>query len=306
MTRLQSDCRNVLLRRMTADDFARLADSLEMVELPHREPLGRPGQSTEHVYFPETGVGSITSNREPMRIEIGLVGREGFIGIPVLLGDGAWPAASFVQIPGTFLKMPADVFRAATLASPSLQSLALRYVQAYIAQVSSTAIANASFNVEQRLARWLLMASDRVDGFELTLTHEFLAMMLGVRRPGVTVGTHVLEGEHAIRATRGRIQVVNRGKLVERAGASYGLAEAEYDRLIGRHPTAVGQELADGPEAPAIGRAGLPGQVAADLVGRGLLAVVENQDLAHATEPAVIAAVGPELGPELGPTLGNS
>jgi CRP-like cAMP-binding protein len=101
-------------------------------------------------------------------------------------------------------------------------------------QISQTAYANASMNVEARLARWVLMTHDRTDGFELSLTHDFLAMMLGIRRPGVTTAIHVLEGTGMIRAERGRIIVLNREKLEELADDAYGMAEAEYERLIGQ------------------------------------------------------------------------
>jgi CRP-like cAMP-binding protein len=189
----QTDCNNLLLRRMSADDFATLAGLLERIPGLQRDSLGENGVASEYVYFPETAVASVTSQSDPMRLEIGFVGREGFIGIPVVLSDGRWPATTFVQIPGTLLRMPAEAFRSAVLASPPLLGLMLRYVQAYLVQVAQTAVANGSFKVEERLARWLLMALDRVGLSEIALTHEFLAIMLGVRRPGVTVATHVLE-----------------------------------------------------------------------------------------------------------------
>ena len=108
----------------------------------------------------------------------------------------------------------------------------MRYTHVFMMQAAGTAYANAHFTVEQRLARWLLMMHDRADGDDLEITHEFLAMMLCVRRPGVTVATHVLEGNGLIRAKRGRITVLDRAKLIELAADSYGLAEAEYDRLF--------------------------------------------------------------------------
>ena len=289
MTNLhQSECRNLLLRRMSSEDFDLLAASLERIEVGQRDCLGRPGLDCAFVYFPETGFASVTAQCDPMKVEIGLVGREGFLGIPILLGGGSWPSATYAQLPGTFLRMEAAAFREALEASPSLTRLLLRYVQAYLVQVSSTAVANATYNVVERLARWLLMASDRTDGPELVLTHEILSIMLGVRRPGVTVATHLLEGDHAIRATRGRIDVVSRAKLIEAAGASYGTAEAEYDRL-------VGSQAED-----RLGSAGV-GQVATsserDLDGYSILVVEDDYGLARDTGRAVMEAGGTVLGP---------
>ncbi len=230
---VQTDSRNRLLRAMRPDDFDAIVQVSDVVDLAHRDCLAPPGRPCTHVYFPESGIASVTLQSEPMRVEIGLIGREGFVGITALLGDGISPHGSFVQLPGRYVRVPVDAFRAAVGASAPLRAMLMRYVQVYIVQVSSTASANGTFTVEQRLARWILMAQDRSDGHELALTHDFLSLMLGVRRPGVTVATHVLEGEHAIRATRGQIVVTNRETLVALSKGSYGMAEAEYERLLG-------------------------------------------------------------------------
>ena len=224
---------NLLLQRLSQDGLPQLERHLERVELGQHFCLAEAEVDIQNVYFPESGVASITSRADPMKLEIGLVGREGFIGLPIALNGHSWPFASFVQISGSFWKMPAATFRDELWNNIKLHDVFLKYVQAYTVQVSSTAAANATHNIEERLARWLLMAHDRVDGNEIGLTHDFLAMMLGVRRPGVTVATHVLEGERAIRATRGKIQVLDRDKLLRFAGRSYGVAEAEYQRLTG-------------------------------------------------------------------------
>ena len=287
----QSECQNLLLRRMAPDDFDRLAGSLELITLQRRDVLGRHATADQFVYFPETAVASVTSQIDPMRLEIGFVGREGMLGVPVILSDGSWPATTFVQIPGTLLRMPADAFRSMVMASPTLLGLALRYVQAYLVQVAQTAVANGTFNVEQRLARWLLMAMDRVGHVEIELTHDFLAIMLGVRRPGVTVATHVLEGLHAIKATRGRILVTSRGKLVEVAGASYGTAEREYERLIGASLPIV-RVTRDHPSTN-------PSQAEArhELSGHTVLVVEDDYTLASDTDRAIRRAGGHVLGP---------
>jgi CRP-like cAMP-binding protein len=136
------------------------------------------------------------------------------------------------QANGHALRVSVDALREVARQSPSLHGLLGRYLYSLMIQTSQTAYANASLNVEARLARWVLMTHDRMDGFELSLTHDFLASMLGVRRPGVTTATHVLEGARMIRADRGRIIVLDRAKLEELADDAYGLAETEYERLI--------------------------------------------------------------------------
>jgi CRP-like cAMP-binding protein len=227
-----SDVRNLLLRQLAPDDFDRLAGAMDRFEAGNGHQFGRPGETVATVYFPEEGLASVTSQDHPMKIEVGLIGYEGLVGLPVVLGCGSSPMSTFVQMPGQYLSVPADYFAEALRGSPTMLALFLRYAQAYQIQTASTAIANASCGIEQRLARWLLMTHDRASGNDLALTHEFLAMMLGIRRPGVTVATHILEGEHAIRATRGRIEIRDRETLVQFAGRAYGMAEAEYARLI--------------------------------------------------------------------------
>lgn len=218
---------------MSAEDFGFLTGSAEVIDLKRGAGLSEPDQIKSEVYFPETGTASVTSRGDPMRIEIALIGRDGFVGIPLLLGSESGPSSVFVQMPGTFVRISADTFLAATGASQNLSRLLHRYVHAYIIQVSSTVVAGSTLNLEQRLARWLLMAQDRANQVDLDLTHEFMSMMLGVRRPGVTVATHILEGEHAIKAARGRITITDRKKLKAYAGDCYGIAEAEYERVIG-------------------------------------------------------------------------
>jgi hypothetical protein len=136
-------------------------------------------------------------------------------------------------VDGEGYRIRADAFTELLRERPSLMTLMLRYVQVMLVQTEQTALANGRLSIEKRLARWILMCHDRMDGDELNFTHELLSVMLGVRRPGVTVATHVLEGCKMIKATRGRLTVLSREKLEEAAGGSYGLPEAEYERLIG-------------------------------------------------------------------------
>jgi CRP-like cAMP-binding protein len=230
----QSSVRNRLLAAMPPDGFALLRPHLEMVPLRLREVMVQPGQPIEHVAFVEQGIVSVLAAAEEECIEIGMIGPEGLVGVPVVLGVGTSPHVHLVQAEGEALRMRADALRGAMGESPTLFALLARYVHCFTVLVSHTAFANANFGIEARLARWILMTQDRLGRDELPLTHEFLAMMLGVRRPGVTVATHVLEGNGLIKAGRGRIRVLDRERLRELADTSYGLPEAEYERIVGR------------------------------------------------------------------------
>lgn len=228
----QSNVRNRLLAAMSADDFARLTPFFEIISLPLREMLIAPDQPIAHAHFVEDGLVSLIADTVDGRIEIGLVGREGLVGVPLVLGTDRTPHIALVQADLVALRIAATPLRAALDASPALRGVLGRYVQGLIVQVGQTVYANTDFTIEARLARWILMTRDRLDSDELPLTHEFLSMMLGVRRPGVTTATHVLEGAGMIRARRGRIIVLDREKLEDMAGDAYGPAEAEFERLL--------------------------------------------------------------------------
>ncbi|KST60272.1 CarD family transcriptional regulator [Methylobacterium sp. GXS13] len=230
----QDGVRNRLLRLMTPDDFARLAPALETVSVPLRELLILPLEPIAHAHFVEEGIVSLVADTLEGRIEIGVVGYEGMCGAPLVLGTDRTPHTALVQSDLVALRLPAQALQTALAQSPTLRSLLGRYVQSLIVQVGHTVYANTDLTIEARLARWILMTHDRLQKDELILTHEFLAMMLGVRRPGVTTATHVLEGSGMIRARRGRIIVIDRDKLEDLAGDAYGPAEAEYERLLAK------------------------------------------------------------------------
>ncbi len=200
--------------------------------MPPRETVIAPQRPIAHAYFVEDGFVSLIADSVEGRIEIGLVGREGFVGVPLVLGTDRTPHLALVQADLVALRIAAEPLRAALDASPTLRGVLGRFVQGLIVQVGQTAYANNDFTIEARLARWILMTHDRLDGDALPLTHEFLSTMLGVRRPGVTTAIHVLEGAGMIWARRGRITVRDREKLQTLAGISYGLAETEYERLL--------------------------------------------------------------------------
>ncbi len=231
----QAGVGNLLLRYCTADDFALLQPFLSRTILAARAPLYEPNTPIHHVYFPEGGVASIVAEQEGGdQVEVGLFGYDGMSGTAVILGAGQSPQAAMIQVNGApAIQIEAGDFTAACDRSPSLRTLLLRYVQAMNVQAASTAAANAHYALPERLARWLLMCHDRLEGDHIELTHDYMSMMLAVRRSSVTVTLHTLEGTHAIRATRGTIAVLDRNRLEEIAGDSYGDAESEYRRLIG-------------------------------------------------------------------------
>ena len=226
--------RNRLLRAMSRQDFAQLQPHLEPVTLQVKDVLVRENEPIEHVYFIEEGLASVIAlSPDNERIEVGHIGYEGVTAEAVILGLDYSPNRTFVQGPGSALRMQSDELTSAIKASPSLRALLLRYVQTLIIQITQSALANGRYANHKRLARWLLMCHDRMAGDDLSVTHEFLALMLGVRRAGVTEALHVLEDQQIIKASRGHIHVLDRAGLEEVAGGCYGVPEAEYAALIG-------------------------------------------------------------------------
>ena len=226
---------NRLLRALPPADQDVLRPHLRWSELERGTVLVSPDEPITHVWFPESGLSSIIAMAgNDQGIEVGLAGRDGLIGMPLLLDADRTPHRIFMQVTGVGYSIDGDLFRTVLDEHAGIRKLLLRYVQAYSTQTTYTALSNAMHTVEERLARWLLMSHDRQDDDEIPLTHDFLALMLGVRRPSVTIALHSLEGLGFIKATRGLIVVRKREELEEFAGAGYGVPEAEYERLIGQ------------------------------------------------------------------------
>jgi CRP-like cAMP-binding protein len=233
---------NGILRVLSEQDLALLMPRFEQVTLKQGEVLHERFQLIEYAYFLERGLSSeIAINSGPNRIEVGCVGREGMSGVPVLLGVESTPHQSFMQAGGSALRIASSDLHQAMQASPSLNRVLLRYVHVFMIQIAATALADGRYAIDRRLARWLLMCHDRL-GDELTLTHDFLALMLGVRRPSVTEALHILEGHRVIKAERGLIIVRDRKKLEVIAGDAYGIPEAEYSRMITECPSPARRE----------------------------------------------------------------
>jgi len=221
--------KNRLLAALSPSDLALLDPHASARSFELREVLIEPHCPISEIYFPETGMISMVT---PDHAEIGVIGREGLVGISVLLGVQSSPLKAMCQLPSSGTCIPAADLLSAASTSASLSRVMRRYIHTFMTQVASTAEVNGNYAVEQRLARWILMCRDRSETDELRLTHEFLAMMLGVRRPGVTIATHVLEGSGLIRARRGQITVRDLERLRDFANGSYGPSEAEYERVM--------------------------------------------------------------------------
>ncbi len=224
--------RNHLLAALSPPDYGLLEGHLTRIEFAVRQTFEEANKAVEHVYFPEDGIVSIVAKSRHEQAEAGIVGREGMTGIPIVLGNDRWVNDTFVQVPGYGLRISTSDLRRALAESADLRDMCLRFTQSFIAQTTQTALVNARGSVGTRLARWLLMAHDRLEGDELPLTHEFLALMLGVRRAGVTTALQKLESDGLVIAKRGAIHVLDRAGLIRLADRLYGIAEAEYRRLI--------------------------------------------------------------------------
>jgi CRP-like cAMP-binding protein len=226
---------NYILSRLSRADFGLLQPYLDAVDLPVRQRLETPNKRIDHIYFIESGFASVVANSPGDRgLEVGLIGREGMTGLAIVMATDRTPNETFMQLAGRGQHVTATNLRRAMKHSASLHSSLLNYGHAFLVQTSQTARATGCNKIEERLARWLLMAHDRADRDEFALTHEFLALMLGVRRPGVTVALNALGRAGLILANRGVITIVDRNGLKKSAKDSYGTPEAELQRLFGR------------------------------------------------------------------------
>jgi len=225
---------NHLLLALSTADYGLLAPHLSATRLGLRRSLEEANKPIKQVFFPEEGFVSVVAvAAHDRQSEVGLIGREGMTGINVVMGNDRSPHLSYVQPAGRGQCMKADALRQAMQESPAIRIFFLHFAQAFMVQAAHTAVANGRGKLEERLARWLLMAHDRVEGNHLTLTHEFIALMLNVRRAGVTEGLQGLTSKGLISAKRGQIAVEDRAGLEARANGLYGIPESESLRLTG-------------------------------------------------------------------------
>jgi CRP-like cAMP-binding protein len=233
-TRDSSPQRNRLLAALSPDDLALLQPHLHSTAMELLKDMERPNRPIEAVYFMEAGIASVVAiQSDETRVEVGLIGREGMSGIAVVLGGDQSPQSTYIQVAGEAQRITINELRKAMHASETLRGLLLKFAQAFMVQTAQTAIANARAHIDQRLARWILMAHDRTGDANLPLTHEFLALMLGVRRAGVTEALQSLKRKKLIDTGRNQIVLLNRKGIERAAGDSYGVPEKEYRRLIG-------------------------------------------------------------------------
>jgi CRP-like cAMP-binding protein len=225
---------NRLLARMPQPAFQRLLDHLAPVTWKSGQVLYKARAAIDYAYFPVRGSASaLTVMEDGSAIEVATIGNEGVVGVMVAIGAKTSPNKVIVQVPGDALRMKANVFADEVSREGPLRNLLLRYQSAFLTQVSYSVACNGLHPVRQRCCRWLLMTQDRVqDGDALPLTHEFLAMMLGVRRSTVTEVLKPLQDEGFIKSFRGKITIVDRAKMEAACCECYRQVNDEYDRLL--------------------------------------------------------------------------
>src|SRR5690606_32399078 len=224
---------NELLRALPQDEFDRVMAHAELVPLKPRQVLVEANLSVLHAYFIETGTASVlasASQRKPM--EVCLVGRRGFVGLPIVLGTGRTPMRVMVQMKGHAWRIPGAEFETLIQECPTLHKILLAHIQGRLNQEALLNICNACHTVPERIGRWLLMASDRMRSNHIPATHDLIARMLGVRRPGVTAALGNLERRGVIKLTRGSVEI-RQTKTLERCACRCSQRiDFEYDRLL--------------------------------------------------------------------------
>ncbi|HEX8177582.1 MAG TPA: Crp/Fnr family transcriptional regulator [Pyrinomonadaceae bacterium] len=224
---------NRLLACLPEEELARLSPHLERVTLSHGQHVIVPDEPIRDIYFPLNCLLSlVTILEDGSTVESGTIGREGMSGVPVLLDAGTTTMPTFTQVPGEALRVRASVVKEMYDEGGPLSKLLNRYIHTVIITGSQSTACNARHKVEERLCRWLLMSSDGVGSDEVNLTQEFLATMLGVRRPGVSVAAGVLQDAGLISYGRGTIRILNREALERAACECYRMTKEEYDRLF--------------------------------------------------------------------------
>jgi CRP-like cAMP-binding protein len=224
---------NRILRSLPAEEYEQMLTQLQYVELRNGEMLSQPNETIEYVYFPLRGTISVVVMMEDgSEVEAGIIGHEGMTGISIALGASSMPLEMMVQLPDGGMRMTAEAFREQLKSGGTLHKLCLCFTQAFLIQTAQSVACNRVHKLDGRLAKWLLMCSDRVKSNDLKLTHEFIAMMLGVRRSGVSVAASSLQANGLIGYTRGRIQILDKQGLEGLACECYGVVKREFDRLL--------------------------------------------------------------------------
>ncbi len=230
---------NLLLARLPAADQDRIADQLLPVRLEFKQVLYKSGQPIDYAYFPTSGaVSAITIMDDGDAIEVATIGNEGVVGFSVLFADSTSTTDMVVQVAGDALRMATeDLRREATNNGAALRDLLLRYNSAFLTQISQSVACNGLHPIQQRCCRWLLITLDRMESNIVPLTHEFLAIMLGVRRASVTEVLGPLQDKGLVANNRGAITVLDRAGLERLSCECYRKVKDEFDRLLGSQST---------------------------------------------------------------------
>ncbi|MEH2277359.1 MAG: Crp/Fnr family transcriptional regulator [Nostoc sp.] len=225
---------NLLLSALPSDLYKQIKNNMEQVELSYGSILNRPGETIKDVYFPLTCLISVTiTMMDGITVEAGVVGSREMVGINAFMGGRETTQTEYiVQVPGLAVKMKAHLLLHEFDTNKSLRDVMLKYTQAYMAQLSQNVACNRVHSIKQRMARWLLESSDRLDSDELFLSHEFLSHMLGVRRAGVSETASHLQQKGLIQYSRNKIKTIDRQGLEETSCECYGVIKDEYDRLL--------------------------------------------------------------------------
>jgi CRP-like cAMP-binding protein len=230
---------NLLLGSLPADEFGRMAPHLERMTMDVRELLYDVMKPIEHIYFPETMIGSMVAvMTDGSAVETATIGREGLVGLNAFLGGDRSPAQAYCQVPGLTLRMPVAAFHDAISKNQHMCAMLGRYAEAFLVLVARSGACNLIHNIHQRCARWLLLTHDRVGTDEFSLTQQFLAQMLGVRRATVTETAGALQDTGIIKYAYGRITIVDRARLEAAACECYRIVRSEFDRLMEGRTTA--------------------------------------------------------------------
>lgn len=233
MEAIEPPVANQLLAGLPPGELAGIEPHLAHCELALGEVMHAPGSRITHLYFPTTCIVSLMYTlKDGASTEIAMIGRDGVVGTPFLMGSPTTPTHAIVQTAGGAWRAPADVLQRQFWAGGQFTQRVLRYCQALAIQIGQTAVCNRHHTVLQQLCRWLLMSLDRLSGQDLVMTQDLIADMLGVRRGGVTEAALRLQHEGLIRYSRGHITVVDRPMLERRCCECYAVVKGEYDRLL--------------------------------------------------------------------------
>ena len=226
-----NELRNLILLRLPRPDCPQLFSSLEFVRLKLHQVLHEAGEVIKSVYFLNNGMGSVlTVQPDGKSVEVGLIGNEGFVGVPVVFGFKTGPLRVVVQGDATAYRVDVATLKKTMTVCPILKGLLQRFAMTLSMQSTQIAACNRLHDVEERLARWLLMSHDRIGGETMPLTHDFLGQMLGTRRSSVSMAASILQKGGMISYTRGNVTILNKPKLAESACECYQIIQDNKDK----------------------------------------------------------------------------